>query len=137
VAIERIRGAVSAQQSVDPKAATAEPKHDFTAVMKRIEARAESVETLENGAKLYHLPGGREVEQVPGKSPYVTKKGTWPQPTDTKPTTPATTTPTTTTTPSTTTPTTTTTAPTTTTTPAKTTPTTTTTPSTTATTPSK
>jgi hypothetical protein len=44
--------------------------------MKRIAARATSVETLKNGAKLYHLPNGRLVEEVPGKTPYVVKAGT-------------------------------------------------------------
>jgi hypothetical protein len=80
MALEGIRRTSSA---IDPKDASggtpaAAPKRDFTAVMQRIAARAESVETLKNGAKLYHLPNGREVEQVPGKSPYVTKKGTPP-----------------------------------------------------------
>jgi hypothetical protein len=94
-------------------AAPAAPKRDFTAEMKRIAARAESVETLKNGAKLYHLPNGRVIEQLPGHSPYVTKKGTPPAPAVTTPppaattTTPSTTTTapptTTTTTPSTTT----------------------------------
>jgi hypothetical protein len=91
------------------KAADAAPKRDFTAEMKRIAARAESVETLKNGAKLYHLPNGRVVEQLPGHSPYVTKKGTPPTPAATTPppatttTTPSTTPTTTTTTPATTT----------------------------------
>ncbi len=44
--------------------------------MKRIASHATSVETLKNGAKLYHLPNGREVEQVAGKTPYVVKAGT-------------------------------------------------------------
>jgi hypothetical protein len=43
--------------------------------MARIAKRAEKVETLDNGAKLFHLPGGRIVEQVPGKTPYVVKAG--------------------------------------------------------------
>jgi hypothetical protein len=94
-------------------APAAAPKRDFTAEMKRIAARAESVETLKNGAKLYHLPNGREIEQLPGHSPYVTKKGTPPTAAATPPpattsTTPSTTTTTppatTTTTPSSTTP---------------------------------
>jgi hypothetical protein len=46
------------------------------AEMARIAAHATSVETLRNGAKLYHLAGGREVEQAPGKTPYVVAKGT-------------------------------------------------------------
>jgi hypothetical protein len=46
--------------------------------MKRIAAHATSVETLKNGAKLYHLAGGREIEQVAGKSPYVVEAGNWP-----------------------------------------------------------
>jgi hypothetical protein len=48
--------------------------------MKRIAAHATSVETLKNGAKLYHLPGGRVIEQVEGKAPDVVKKGHWPPP---------------------------------------------------------
>jgi hypothetical protein len=101
VATERISSAVSSDQVIDPQSTTvkaAAPTRDFDAEMKRIAARATSVETLKNGAKLYHLPGGRDVEQVPGKSPYVTKQGTPPAPA--APTTPAATT---TTTPSTTT----------------------------------
>jgi hypothetical protein len=47
--------------------------------MKRIAAHATSVETLENGAKLYHLAGGRVIEQVDGHSPYVVKAGNWPK----------------------------------------------------------
>jgi hypothetical protein len=82
-------------------AAPAAPKRDFTAEMKRIAARAESVETLKNGAKLYHLPNGRVVEQLPGHSPYVTKKGTPAQPSTSAATPPPP--PATTTTPSTTT----------------------------------
>jgi hypothetical protein len=135
MALEGIRRLASA---IDPtnttgknvKTESAKPTRDFTAEMKRIAARAESVETLKNGAKLYHLPGGREIEQVPGKSPYVTRKGTPPAPaaTTTPPATTTTTPPaTTTTTPATTTSKSTTTTPT----------TTTTTPSTTTTTPSK
>src|SRR5262249_50835415 len=47
------------------------------AVMKRIASHATSVEPLPNGAKLYHLAGGRVVEQVEGHSPYVVKAGSW------------------------------------------------------------
>ena len=47
--------------------------------MKRIASHASKVETLKNGAKLYHLAGGREVEQAPGHTPYVVAKGNWPQ----------------------------------------------------------
>jgi hypothetical protein len=96
------------------KTVDAAPKRDFTAEMKRIAARAESVETLKNGAKLYHLPNGRVIEQLPGHSPYVTQKGTPPAPaaattpppatTTTTPSTTTTTPATTTTTPSSTTP---------------------------------
>jgi hypothetical protein len=45
--------------------------------MERISSRALRVVTLKNGAKLYTLPGGRQIEQVPGKSPYVVKAGNW------------------------------------------------------------
>jgi hypothetical protein len=45
--------------------------------MKQIASHATSVETLPNGAKLYHLSGGRIVEQVEGHSPYVVKAGNW------------------------------------------------------------
>jgi hypothetical protein len=109
VALEGIRHLASA---IDPANTTAKnakgadtaPTRDFTAEMKRIAARAESVETLKNGAKLYHLPNGRVIEQVPGRSPYVTQKGTPPTAATTPPpatttTTPSTTTPSTTTTP--------------------------------------
>jgi hypothetical protein len=41
--------------------------------MKRISAHATSSEKLKNGAELYHLANGEEIEQVPGKSPYVVK----------------------------------------------------------------
>ena len=104
MALEGTRRLASA---IDPANTTAKnaqttdaaaPKRDFSAEMKRIAARAESVETLKNGAKLYHLPNGRVIEQLPGHSPYVTQKGT-PPPTTTKTPPPATTT----TTPSTTT----------------------------------
>jgi hypothetical protein len=119
--IRRLTSAVDPANTTAKNASAAAPKRDFTEEMKRIAARAESVETLKNGAKLYHLPNGREVEQVPGKSPYVTKKGTPPAPSTTAAP-PATTTPpptTTTTTPATTPPPTTTTSKTTTTTPSK------------------
>jgi len=42
--------------------------------MKRIAAHAEKTETLKNGAELYLLADGKEIEQVPGKSPYIVKK---------------------------------------------------------------
>jgi len=42
--------------------------------MKRIAAHAAKTETLKNGAELYVLADGKEIEQVPGKSPYVVKK---------------------------------------------------------------
>jgi hypothetical protein len=48
--------------------------------MARIEAHATAVDTLRNGAKVYHLAGGRLVEQAPGKSPYVIKAGERPTP---------------------------------------------------------
>lgn len=50
--------------------------------MKRIADRAEKVETLKSGAKLYHLPGGRVIEQAPGHTPYVVDAGDsklWPR----------------------------------------------------------
>lgn len=54
---------------------------DFTkaleAELQRLQKHATKVETLNNGAKLYHLPGGRLVEAAPGKSPYVVAKGNW------------------------------------------------------------
>lgn len=71
----------------------------LAATMKKIASHATKVETLKNGAKLYFLANGREVEQAPGKSPYVVAKGTVPAP---KTTTPAATTPPSTTPPSTT-----------------------------------
>ena len=61
----------------------------LAATMKRIASHATKVETLKNGAKLYFLPNGREVEQAEGKTPYVVAKGTVPAP---KATTPAATT---------------------------------------------
>jgi hypothetical protein len=81
-------GTTSAAQTFDAKLA---------ATMKRIASHATKVETLKNGAKLYFLANGREVEQAPGKTPYVVAKGTVPTP---KATTPAAT-PTTSATPST------------------------------------
>jgi len=42
--------------------------------MKRIAAHAEKSETLKNGAELYVFADGKEIEQAPGKSPYVVKK---------------------------------------------------------------
>lgn len=48
------------------------------AEMKRIASHASKVETLKNGARLYFLANGREVEQVPGKTPYVVRAGTPP-----------------------------------------------------------
>ena len=42
----------------------------------RIAAHATKVETLKNGATLYTLAGGREVEQAPGHTPYVVRHGT-------------------------------------------------------------
>jgi hypothetical protein len=111
MALEGTRRLASA---IDPTNTTAKnakttdaaaPKRDFTEEMKRIAARAESVETLKNGAKLYHLPNGRVIEQLPGHSPYVTSKGTPPTAATTPPPATTTTTPssTTTTTPATTT----------------------------------
>jgi hypothetical protein len=44
--------------------------------MKRIAAHAESSEKLKNGATLYHLADGAEIEQVEGKTPYVVKTAT-------------------------------------------------------------
>jgi hypothetical protein len=44
--------------------------------MKRIAAHATSSEHLKNGATLYHLADGAEIEQVEGKTPYVVKKAT-------------------------------------------------------------
>jgi hypothetical protein len=100
-----------------PAAAAAKPagngdeakSADFTkrlaAELKRIASHATTIETLDNGAKVYHLAGGRQVEAAPGKSPYVIVKGDWPPAKTssgaTKPATPAT--PTTTTKPTTTT----------------------------------
>jgi hypothetical protein len=55
--------------------------------MKRIASHATKVETLKNGAKLYFLANGREVEQAPGKTPYVVAKGTVPAPKTTTPST--------------------------------------------------
>jgi hypothetical protein len=86
---------------------TAASRTDFTNhlanQLARITSHATKVETLANGAKLYHLPGDREIEAMPGKSPYVVKKGTWPTstkaPAATKPTTTAPATPTATTAP--------------------------------------
>jgi Tol biopolymer transport system component len=43
--------------------------------IERIAARALSIRKLKNGATLYILPGGREVEQAAGKTPYVVKAG--------------------------------------------------------------
>jgi hypothetical protein len=85
VALESVRSGVATTQLADPTTVAAPPATSFDDVMKRIAAHATSVETLANGAKLYHLPGGREIEQVPGKSPYVTKHGTWPPPSTTPP----------------------------------------------------
>lgn len=48
--------------------------------MKRIASHASEIKTLNNGAKLYYLAGGREVEQAPGRTPYVVKPGHWPPP---------------------------------------------------------
>jgi hypothetical protein len=80
---------------------------DFTkrleAELKRIASHATTVETLDNGAKVYHLAGGRQVEAAPGKSPYVIVKGDWPPAKTAKPAAPATPTPTTATAPPTTT----------------------------------
>lgn len=44
--------------------------------MKRIAAHASSSEQLRNGAELYHLTDGEEIEQVAGKTPYVVKAAT-------------------------------------------------------------
>jgi hypothetical protein len=88
---------------------SAKPEVDFTkklaAELDRIASHATKIETLKNGAKLYHLAGGREVEAAPGKSPYVVAKGDWgekkpaaAQPETTAPATPATAPPTTATT---------------------------------------
>lgn len=62
----------------------------LAATMKRIASHATKVETLKNGAKLYFLANGREVEQAPGKTPYVVAKGTVPAPKATAPSTSAT-----------------------------------------------
>lgn len=44
--------------------------------MKRIAGHATSSEKLKNGATLYHLADGAEIEQVEGKTPYVVKAAT-------------------------------------------------------------
>lgn len=73
--------AASATPAAAATAKPAEAETDFTkklaAELQRIASHATKVETLKNGAKLYHLAGGREVEAAPGKSPYVVKQGDW------------------------------------------------------------
>jgi hypothetical protein len=61
--------------------------------MQRIASHASKVETLKNGAKLYFLANGREVEQAPGKTPYVVKAGTKPATAAAPPAQPSSTTP--------------------------------------------
>jgi hypothetical protein len=62
------------------KATTTKTTESFTErladEMKRISAHAKSSEKLKNGAELYHLANGEEIEQVAGKTPYVVKAAT-------------------------------------------------------------
>jgi hypothetical protein len=71
--------AVSAT-STAKKATTTKTTESFTErladEMKRIAAHSTSSEKLKNGAELYHLANGEEIEQVAGKTPYVVKAAT-------------------------------------------------------------
>jgi len=53
-------------------------ERSLAAEMARIASHATKIETLKNGATLYTLANGREIEQAPGMRPYVVKPGTAP-----------------------------------------------------------